>query len=183
MRLCRLAAPAALALGALTLPGCTACFDKPPVIKVAEVEAIRIDHGTLGWHDLALGMTAAEVSRRLGTKVQPGGVSDSGCEGPMARVKVKDHDADLYFSGEGDEATLNGIFVPLTWRRTKGAVVRSLKHNHPELRYQPSRYQPDLPEDKNPTPVFVVGAQDQKQAILVKPDEKGFWLSYEECLD
>jgi hypothetical protein len=87
--------------------------------------------------------------------------------------------ATLIFSASENRVLL--IFVPLPPACSRHPLLDQLKEQLPDLRYTPSRHDPQLQETDNRKPFYSLRADDTVR-LLVEPGV-GMWLAYDRCFD
>lgn len=142
---------------------------------------IEAGEGTVGWRGIVVGMTAHAVEQRLGLPIAGLEPLNGACAGSGASLALNGAALYIAFSGGGPDAIVQSVFVPLSTTWTTAQLVAELRQRVRGLRYQPSPYAPELREEENPTPLYVL-ADHPDVGILVKPDE-GLWFSLIDCLD
>lgn len=127
--------------------------------SVDAVRQITLRKGRLGWGGLEIGMTFRQAERALGRRLPEldSAEKDDLCgyyplEAELMRQAVR-----LEFATEAGESHLQAIWLPLASRAgsaSRGDIVAALHARFPKLEYIPSPHEPDVPEEKNPQPLY-----------------------------
>ncbi|MFW6235420.1 MAG: hypothetical protein ACOC24_01405, partial [Desulfovibrionales bacterium] len=90
-------------------------------------------------------------------------------------------DVVLQFSGWMMDEKLESILISVPEETSREELVAALKEKVPNVRYTPSRHQPFVNENENPTPLYLLPDREDL-AVLIKPGT-GVYLSVRDCLD
>lgn len=159
----------------------------PPPSVADAVEGVRRAEGigemgtSLGWDGFAVGMERRQAERRHGAALDLRPVEDA-CGDAGARVERDGVELFLGFTGDSAAALLHTLVVRLPPDATRDGVVADLRNRLATLRYRPSRHWPDMPEEENPKPLYVV-PEIPEVGILVGVREGWLWISFLDCMD
>lgn len=160
--------------------------DQPAIPFPRSIDAIRqitLRKGRLGWGGLEVGMTFRQAELVLGHRLPALGSADRDelCGTYPLETDLMRQPLRLEFSAEAGDSHLQAFWLPLHGRSSppgRDAIVAALRARFPKLEHVPSPHAPDLPEEKNPQPLYRV--PDGGGMIFVQPG--GVYLG-EICVD
>lgn len=181
-----LARPPLTALLACTLLACTllaalACTSGAPRRVTPYDEALRQVHlrgGKLAWDGLEVGMTRRQVERALGQRLPAADGPDELCADYYVAAEAHGQRLGLVFRGPTEGARLRAIGVLLPGGFDMEAVVAGLRARLPEMRWVPSRHQPEAAEHELRNRLYEVA---EAGVVFVNPDG-GFQIG-DVCVD
>jgi len=126
---------------------------------VDSVRQISLRKGRLGWGGLEIGMTFHQAELVLGRRLPALGSAtrDELCGTYPLEVELMQQPLRLEFSAEAGESYLQAIWLSLVSRAgppSRDDTVAALRARFPKLEYVPSPHEPNLPEEKNPQPLY-----------------------------
>ena len=151
--------------------------------SIDAVRQITLRKGRLGWGGLEVGMTFKQAELVLGRRLPALGTAlqDELCGYYHLETDLMRQLLRLEFSAEAGESHLQAIWLPLRSRSGpagRDEIVAALYARFPKLEHIPSPHEPDLPEEKNPQPLYRV--PEGGEMIFVQPG--GIYLG-EVCVD
>lgn len=160
--------------------------DDPEARFSRSVDAVRqltLRKGRLGWGGLEVGMTFRQAELVLSRRLPALGsaTQDELCGYYPLDVELMRQPLRLEFSADAGESRLQAIWLPLRSRAGaagRDEIVDALKARFPKLEHLPSPHAPDLPEEKNPRPLYRV--PEGGGMFFVQPGELYFG---EVCVD
>lgn len=137
---------------------------EPAVRFQRSIDAIRqisLRKGRLGWGGFEVGMTFRQAELVLGRRLPALGSStqDELCGYYHLEAEAMGQPLRLEFSAEAGESRLQALWLPLQSRSGppgRDEIVAALRARFPKLEHIPSPHAPDLPEEKNPQPLYRV---------------------------
>ena len=152
--------------------------DQPAISAIPfprSIDAIRqitLRKGRLGWGGLEVGMTFRQAELVLGHRLPALGSADKDelCGIYPLETDLMRQSLRLEYSAEAGDSHLQALWLPLHGRSgTPGrdTIVAALRARFPKLEHVPSPHAPDLPEEKNPQPLYRV--PDGGGMIFVQP--------------
>lgn len=162
--------------------------DKPAARFPRSIDAVRqitLRKGRLGWGGLEVGMTFRQAELVLGRRLPALGSSmqDELCGYYHLETVLMRQPLRLEFSAEAGESHLQAIWLPLLSRSGpagRDEIVAALRGRFPDLEHIRSPHALDLPEEKNPQPLYRV--PEGGGMIFVQPTEGGIYFG-EICVD
>lgn len=176
----------------LALTGCaqSARADGPGVAVAAAatkrvaiaipVEALAIFDDEIEWAGIRIGTPRVVLERTLGKSFDPLEANEL-CSSFISTREVDGHEVTFEFAGDGPQAPLEHLFLPLDGSMPQAEQIRRLKARLPASVYVPSRFDPDRAEDSNPKPVYRV-ATTPARVVMLGHDE-GLWIGDPRCYD
>jgi hypothetical protein len=136
--------------------------DEPAARFPRSIDAIRqitLRKGRLGWGGLEVGMTFRQAELVLGRRLPALGsaTQDELCGYYHLETELMRQPLRLEWGAEAGDSYLQAIWLPLLSRAgTPGRdeIVAALKARFPKLEHLRSPHAPDLPEEKNPQPLY-----------------------------
>lgn len=129
--------------------------------SVDALRQISLRKGRLGWGGLEVGMTFRQAELVLGKRLPAIGsaTQDELCGYDHLETELMAQPLRLEFSTEAGASYLQAIWLPLESRSGppgRDEIVAALHARFPKLDYIPSPHAPDLPEERNPKPLYRV---------------------------
>ncbi len=151
--------------------------------SIDAVRQITLRKGRLGWGGFEVGMTFRQAELVLGRRLPALGsaTQDELCGYYHLEVEVMRQPLRLEWSADAGESHLQALWLPLQSRSGppgRNEIVAALHARFPKLEHIPSPHEPDLPEEKNPQPLYRV--QEGGGMIFVQPG--GIYFG-EVCVD
>lgn len=135
----------------------------------------------LGWGELALEMSLEEVETRIGRRLETHAIDDP-CAEAGARLAAGGEELFLAFERDAREAPLRTIVRRLPAGVARGELVGDLRRRLPGLRYRPDPRWPKMPEEEDPTPLYV-HPELPGQAVELRFEDGWMWIGHLRCLD
>ena len=127
--------------------------------SIDAIRQITLRKGRLGWGGLEVGMTFRQAELVLGRRLPAIGsaTQDELCGYYHLEIDLLGQPLRLEFSAEAGESRLQAIWLPLHGRSGppgRDEIIAALRARFPKLQHIPSPHAPDLPEDRNPQPLY-----------------------------
>jgi hypothetical protein len=127
--------------------------------SIDAIRQITLRKGRLGWGGLEVGMTFRQAELVLGRHLPAIGsaTQDELCGYYHLETELLRQPLRLEFSAEAGESHLQALWLPLQGRSgtpARDEIVAALHARFPKLQHIPSPHEPDLPEEKNPQPLY-----------------------------
>ncbi len=127
--------------------------------SIDSVRQMSLRRGRLGWGGLEIGMTFRQAELVLGRRLPALGsaTQDELCGTYPLEAELMRQPLRLEFSAEAGDSHLQAIWLPLASRAgppSRDDIVAAVHGRFPKLQYVPSPHAPDLPEEKNPKPLY-----------------------------
>lgn len=127
--------------------------------SIDAIRQITLRKGRLGWGGLEVGMTFRQAELVLGRRLPALGSAeqDELCGVYPLETELMRQPLRLEFSAEAGDSHLQALWLPLQSRSGppgRDAIVAALRARFPTLEHIPSPHAPDLPEEKNPQPLY-----------------------------
>jgi hypothetical protein len=156
--------------------------EEPAPVWFTAVDAINVDENRLGWKGFHLDATRESIEVKLGRELSLEKIESPYCGGYIAYINDDEMKVEIEFAGTEPGTKLEVLRIPLPpFSGNKAKVVERLKSRVPNLVYQPSIHAPDLLEDDNDGPMYLL-RDNPGHVVIVKPwEDIIIALSY--CLD
>jgi hypothetical protein len=156
--------------------------EEPAPVWFSAVDAINVDQNRLGWKGFHLDATRESIEAKLGRELSLEKIESPYCGGYIAYIEDDEMKVEIEFESSEPGAKLEILSIPLPpFSGDKAKVVERLKSRIPNLVYQPSIHAPDLLEDDNDGPLYLL-RDNPGHVVIIKPwEDIIIALSY--CLD
>ncbi len=147
-----MARPLALAALLLGLAGCASIERQARLPRYTEpIRQLALRSGRLAWDGLVIGMSFREAEPLAQAR------SDGRCGFRAVNAALRRQGLELDFDDRSEGGRLKAIGLKLlnpAGEASGAEIAETLKARFPEVVYQPSPQQPDLPESLNPRPLY-----------------------------
>jgi hypothetical protein len=156
--------------------------ERPAPEWFAAIDAINVAQQRLGWKRIHVEDTLDSIQATLGRKISLEKMESEFCGGYYADADDEGMVIELEFESSEPGAKLETLFLRLPpFESDKSGLIERLKSRIPALVYQPSIHAPDLTEDENDGPMYLL-RDNPSHVLLIKPWE-GILIALGHCLD
>lgn len=149
---------------------------------VHSVDLLAIEHDTLSWSGLYLGITRAEVEARLGRQIAVAKDDDAPrCGSYFSRLPWEGRMISIQWSSVMSTATAQSLFVPFTGAERQSDETEMISNLRKRLPVLVGGY--NSAGQLNPR--FLVRRDRETEAVLLKwdGDEKSAFIAFIDCID